>query len=101
MPGGRTFLANHAITRASALGSSFNSTDCFEPCFRAAVTIAGPVRATSFAFDCRGRFDGAADLIPRLPQAYARHPPPVDPSSRDPRLEMQEGMEITGEKLET
>jgi hypothetical protein len=39
MPSGRTFLANHDATRASALGSPFNSTGGFEPCFRIDVTI--------------------------------------------------------------
>jgi hypothetical protein len=50
------FLANHAITCASASGSSFNSRGCFEPRLRAAVTIAVPVKAMDWAFDRRGRF---------------------------------------------
>ena len=48
MPSGRTFLANHAATGASALVSSFNSTGGFGPRFRIEVTTTLPVS--------RGRF---------------------------------------------
>jgi hypothetical protein len=42
MPSGRTFLANHAATRASASGSPLNSTGAFGPRFWIEVTTTLP-----------------------------------------------------------
>ena len=54
LPTGRTFRANHAFTRASASGSSGNSSSNLAPRFRG-VTIAGPIGVVGwgFGFGCR------------------------------------------------